>query len=178
MLDFLSTTDVGRRVPGVEEDDAVSAVSELEVREWMEEQGAGAEEPGARGGDHLCSCPRPASWRPQIRSRRGFFLSLFFCNSLGAHHTNSGQAWAEGKRGACNEPPLRGQRTGNGLYIHILAMISIGRMRVMNKQKKNLLFCLIFDRSCNEAKRNGIGEVLGAVSRTSRKKRAPPLLIS
>jgi len=41
---------VGRRVPGVEEDDAVSAVSELEVREWMEEQGAGAEEPGARGG--------------------------------------------------------------------------------------------------------------------------------
>ena len=44
---FLSTTDVGRRVPGVEEDDAVSAVSELEVREWMEEQGAGAEEPCA-----------------------------------------------------------------------------------------------------------------------------------
>jgi len=46
-LDFLSTTDVGRRVPEVEEDGAVSAVSELEVREWLEEQGAGAEEPGA-----------------------------------------------------------------------------------------------------------------------------------
>ena len=40
MLDFLSTTDVGRRVPR-EEDDAVSAVSELEVQEWLEEQGAG-----------------------------------------------------------------------------------------------------------------------------------------
>ena len=42
VLDFLSSTDVGRRVP-TEEDDAVSAVSELQVREWLEEQGVGAE---------------------------------------------------------------------------------------------------------------------------------------
>jgi len=35
MLDFLSTPDVGRRVPA-EEEDAVSAVSEIEVREWLE----------------------------------------------------------------------------------------------------------------------------------------------
>jgi len=48
VLDFLSTTDVGRRVP-VEEDDAVSPVSELEVREWLEEQGAGTEDPDAGG---------------------------------------------------------------------------------------------------------------------------------
>ena len=41
--DFLSSTDVGRWVPG-EEDDAVSAVSELEVQEWMEVQRAGGEE--------------------------------------------------------------------------------------------------------------------------------------
>jgi len=40
VLDFLATTDLGRRVPA-EEDDAVSAVSELEVREWLDEQGAG-----------------------------------------------------------------------------------------------------------------------------------------
>jgi len=46
VLGFLSSTDVGRRVPA-EEDDAVSAVSELEVREWMEEQGVGAGEVGA-----------------------------------------------------------------------------------------------------------------------------------
>jgi len=32
-----------------DEDDAVSAVSELEVWEWLEEQEVGAEEPGARG---------------------------------------------------------------------------------------------------------------------------------
>ena len=48
MLDFLSTTDVGRRVPVVG-DDAVSTVSELEVREWLEEQEAGAEESGTEG---------------------------------------------------------------------------------------------------------------------------------
>jgi len=45
VLDFLATTEVGKRVPGGEED-AVSAVSELEVREWLEEQGAEAEELG------------------------------------------------------------------------------------------------------------------------------------
>jgi len=49
VLDFLSSTDVGRRVPAEAEDNAVSAVSELAVREWLEEQGAGAEEPGAGG---------------------------------------------------------------------------------------------------------------------------------
>ena len=58
VLDFLSTTDVGRRVPGEEEDDAVSAVSGLEVQEWMEEQGAGAEEPGG-GGTPLFLPTRP-----------------------------------------------------------------------------------------------------------------------
>ena len=46
--DCLATTDVGRRAPA-EEDDAVSAASELEVREWTEEQGAGAEEPDGEG---------------------------------------------------------------------------------------------------------------------------------
>ena len=45
VLDFLFSTDVGRRVPA-EEDDTVSAVSELEVREWLEEQGVEAEELG------------------------------------------------------------------------------------------------------------------------------------
>jgi len=45
VLDFLATADEGRRVLG-EKDDAVSAVSELEVREWLEEQGVEAEELG------------------------------------------------------------------------------------------------------------------------------------
>jgi len=46
VLDFPATTDVGKRVPA-EEDDAVSAVSELEVREWLDEQGGGGAEAGA-----------------------------------------------------------------------------------------------------------------------------------
>ena len=46
VLDFLSTTDMERGVPA-EEEDAVSEVSEAEVREWLEEQGAGAEVSGA-----------------------------------------------------------------------------------------------------------------------------------
>ena len=50
---FLSNTDVGRRVP-VEEEDAVSEVSEAELREWVEEQGAGAE-----GKEELASCNVP-----------------------------------------------------------------------------------------------------------------------
>jgi len=121
VLNFLSSTDVGRRVPAEAEDDAVSAVSELEVREWLVEQGAGTEEP-ALGGNRRISCPHPTSWRPQERCRRCSFIRLllgstrslfsfvpFFCNLLGAHHTFSGQAWAEGKRGACNELPLRGK---------------------------------------------------------------------
>jgi len=58
VLDFLSSTEVGRRVPAEVEDDTVSAVSELEVREWLEEQGAGAEEPGA-GGEPLLFLPTP-----------------------------------------------------------------------------------------------------------------------
>jgi len=37
VLDFLSSTDVGRRVSAEVADVAVSAVSELEVWEWLEE---------------------------------------------------------------------------------------------------------------------------------------------
>jgi len=58
VLDFLASTDVGRRALAEAEEDAVSAVSELEVREWMEEHGAGTEEPGA-GWGHPLFLPTP-----------------------------------------------------------------------------------------------------------------------
>jgi len=54
VLDFLSSTDVGRRVPAEEE--AVSEVSEAELREWEEEQEAG--ELGA-GGESPLFLPTP-----------------------------------------------------------------------------------------------------------------------
>jgi len=46
VLDFLSSTDVGRLAPPLEEEDAVSAVSEMEMQEWMEVQVGRAEVPG------------------------------------------------------------------------------------------------------------------------------------
>ena len=54
VLDFLSTTDVGRRVPA--EEDAVSEVPEAELREWQGEQEA--EVLGAAGEPPLF-LPRP-----------------------------------------------------------------------------------------------------------------------
>jgi len=49
VLDFLATTGVGRLAPPLEEEDAVSAVSELELQEWLEEQGSVTEESGGEG---------------------------------------------------------------------------------------------------------------------------------
>ena len=48
VLDFLSSTDVGRWV-SAEEEDTLSAVSELEEWEWLEKQRAGTEEPDVGG---------------------------------------------------------------------------------------------------------------------------------
>jgi len=54
-----------------------------------------------------------------------FPLFLPFVNFLGRLYCFLGQAWAEGKRGACNEPPLRGLLTGK-LGKMYAAMIYIG----------------------------------------------------
>ena len=136
MLDFLSTTDVGRWVLGVEEDDPVSAVSELEVREWLEEQGAGAEEQDA-GGDYRCSYPRPTSWQRQVRSRGTgcTFPLVLRCHFPWAHLLCIGTGLGGGQKG-CLQRAATARTADRKRTVHILAMISIGRMRVMNKQKK------------------------------------------
>jgi len=76
------------------------------------------EEPGPSGGREVraggTGLPPPYG-RGKAGAGRGG--RSFVCNFLGVYHIFSGQAWAEGKRGACNVPPLRGQQTGNGLYI-------------------------------------------------------------
>jgi len=56
-----------------------------------------------------------------------FPLFLPFVNFLRRVYSFLGQAWAEGKRGACNKLPL--QRTGKPGKMYA-AMIYIGRMRV------------------------------------------------
>jgi len=66
VLDYLSSTDIGRRVPA-EEDDAVSAVSELEVREWMEEQATAPERRPAAG---LGACGKQVSRPVSAKAKR------------------------------------------------------------------------------------------------------------
>jgi len=76
VLDSLSSTDVGSLVPA-EEEDAVSVVSEAELREWLEEQGPRGWEPGR--GDYHFSSPRRASWRRRERASAGAaFFPLSF----------------------------------------------------------------------------------------------------
>jgi len=74
VLDFLTSTDVGRRVPA-EEEATVSEVSEAEVREWEEERGVGAEGKGGREESPLIL--HPISWQPRGRSRGQ--ATLFLC---------------------------------------------------------------------------------------------------
>ena len=68
VLGFLTSSDVGRRVPA-EEVDTVSEVSEAEVPEWEEGQVRGrGRRSRAPGGVHHYSCPRLTSWRPRKSS--------------------------------------------------------------------------------------------------------------
>ena len=142
MLDFLCTTDVGRLAPPLEEEDAVSAVSEQEVREWLEEHGAGAEEPDGEGTPLFLPTPEfmaSAGTAWEARGALSFVILLCFSHSLLSPLSFPwcasqllGTGLGGGQRGACNVPPLRGLRTGKRT-VNTLAMISLGRMRVMNK---------------------------------------------
>ena len=73
VLDFLSTTDVGRRVPA--EVDAGSEASEWELRERRERE---EEREAEVLGRSRYSCLRPPSWRPQTKARGRVALSLLF----------------------------------------------------------------------------------------------------
>jgi hypothetical protein len=58
ILDFLATTDVGRRLPTPAEEDAQSEASEHELREMQERQEA--EEAGALGVEQQLVLPAPS----------------------------------------------------------------------------------------------------------------------
>jgi len=87
VLDFLSSTDVGRIVPLVEESDAGSEVSEGELRERRIGKRSGGRRSGAPrmrwppGRNSRCSFPPPRSWhwRARIRGRGALFLCSFLC---------------------------------------------------------------------------------------------------
>jgi len=80
VLDFLSTTDVGRRIPAPAEEDAQSQASEWELRELREreaEREAELEELGAEVEEPLFPA-HPSSWHRQKRSSEREPLS--FCS--------------------------------------------------------------------------------------------------
>jgi hypothetical protein len=82
-----------------------------------------------------CSSPRPPLWHPRERSEKlscAFHLSFLFRHFLSLSSWNRPGGW---QREACNEPPPRGQRRGNGQNVH---RHSLDRLYAsMNKQKKN-----------------------------------------
>ena len=105
----------------------------------MEEQGAGAEEPDAGGGgDHCCSYPCLTSWHPQERATSVSILS-FPCVFPFAIPLARITPWdrperkVKGLLATCRHCADSGQETDCTYSRHDL----IGRMRVMNKQKKN-----------------------------------------
>jgi len=59
----------------------VSAVSELEVREWVDEQGAGAEEAGAGGTTVSAHARLHGARRNGLGAWRSSFLCSFLCPS-------------------------------------------------------------------------------------------------
>ena len=64
-------------------------------------------------------------------------MCVSFVISLVCYHDFAGRTWAEGN-GSLHRAAICGLRRGNGLYIWAmpLVMIYLGRIRVLNKQKK------------------------------------------
>jgi hypothetical protein len=142
VLDFHSSTDVGRRVPAPVEDDVQSEASEWELRERREreeERRQEAEGQGVEDEEPPLFLPTPsfvASAEEQLERRRRFPLSslcLSFVVSLVRFHL-LGQAWAEELATSRHRADC-GQETDSVYF----AMISIGRTRVMTKQNKKKL---------------------------------------
>jgi len=79
VLDFLSTTGVGRRVPA--EEDAVSEVSEAELREFLGELRAGVEEPGGGGTPLFLPTPDFMASAGTVYGWTRPFFCLFLCLS-------------------------------------------------------------------------------------------------
>jgi hypothetical protein len=71
ILDFLSTTDVGRLVPGQVEEDAQSEASEWELRERSERERGGSRPRSwaPRVGNSGCSSPHPPLWPSRKRDK-------------------------------------------------------------------------------------------------------------
>ena len=124
VLDFLTSTDVGRLVPPLEENGAGSQASEWELRERRERGEKNRRKRqrrwalwGRAGRNSHCSFPPPIHGIGR-RVGDGSRVSLFSPLSISLDaSTFSWDRPARRQRRACNGPPLRGRRTGDGLYM-------------------------------------------------------------
>jgi len=93
--------------------------------------------PDVRKDTAKVTIPRKACERQRYHAGRVISSVLFFCDFLGAriHLRGIGLGGGQGGAWALHCAATRGLRSGNELYI-LLAMIYLGRMRVMNKPKK------------------------------------------
>jgi len=119
VLEFLSTTEVGKTVPGVAGgEDAGSEVSEGELWERAEREEEGGEEGKAQGdGEEPLFLPTP----PFMASAGGEYGTgagvSFLCTFLGAFLPFSRNRPGQRAEGGLHCTAARGLRRGNGLYI-------------------------------------------------------------
>jgi hypothetical protein len=82
-LDFLATTDVGRRIPDTAEGDAQGEISEWELREWQERAEEGRLEAGGLGlepEERSLFFPTPVFRSAEgVKEAFSFVLSFTFC---------------------------------------------------------------------------------------------------
>jgi len=123
VLGYLSTTEVGRRVPDPAEEDGQSEASGWKLREREErgeERRLEAEELGAEIEELLQFFPTPASWSQQKRINEvisfvlSFIISLARSALLGQARTEAGGATASRKdRG---QEPVKTERDEDNCY--------------------------------------------------------------
>jgi hypothetical protein len=116
VLDFLATTDVGRRVPAPVEEDARSEASEGELRERRERKRRGEQRLRSWGprSRNRCFSPRLPSWHLQKRSRGGAMLSfvLSFVISLVQFLPQSWDRPGRRARGSLKRAAIAGTAAG------------------------------------------------------------------
>jgi len=89
------------------------------------------------GRNYRCSYLHPPSWHPQTgRKRISLFLCSFFCDFLGARLFSRGTGLGGGQGELTTS--RRARTADRKRTVHIFAMIHLGRVRMMVKQKKEI----------------------------------------
>jgi hypothetical protein len=160
VLDFLSTTDVGRLVPAPVEEDAQSETLEWQFRERSEREEVRrreAEELGEGGEEQPLFLPTPSfmvsteeEWSHEGDVPLPFFSLSFvmsFLIFLGAPYHHLGTGLGRGQRKACNVPPLR-RETVEKVRRHSLYGLNASMIK-QKKKRKRIASCDSSDSNIN-----------------------------